>query len=670
MKRLFRGLDRRLGLAGRIGLLGALMIFLSLAVALAVVLRQVDADLRRQGAAVLEINMRLLRSLVAERAGGGPIGVADGRLLAGRAVLNGDDALVDTVRDVIGGRATIFLGDIRVATNIRTADGRRAVGTRLAPGPVHDAVLRDGRSFRGEADILGARYFTAYDPLVAADGKVVGVLFIGVLKSDFLAGIDTLLRLLVAVGALVAAAGAAVLVVAVRRTLRPLALLRGAMLALARGEAVVAVPGLGRADELGAMAAAVGEFRRQGAETQRLEGAVAAEQAARERQRAAMERYTQDFGQSVAGVLAGLGASSVALRQAADGMARAVAMTRAGSAATAAGATESARDLAAVAAAVEQLTASVAEVARRAAQGAGLAREAVARADATGRRIHGLNEAAGQIGSVVQLIADIAGRTNLLALNATIEAARAGDAGKGFAVVAAEVKQLATQTGRATARIADQIAAIRAATHEAAAAMGEVGQSITRIDQVAASIAAAVGQQGAASRDIAANVQTVTRQNAGAAVAMRALAATAETTSGSSLAVLAELDEIGHVAGSLLREVEDFLAAMRGKGDAQRWEQVPAGQVPVTLTPRGGAPASGRLVDISRGGASIVCGLAPRPGTELELELPGAAGAVAARVARGTADTLTVAFRQDTATLARVDRALAALRQGAAPRAA
>jgi methyl-accepting chemotaxis protein len=657
-----------LGLATRIGLLAAVMIFVSLGLTLTVVLRQVDGDMRRQGSALLEVNMRLLHSLIADKAAGRAISVADGRLLAGQALLNGDDALVDKVRDIVGGRATIFLGDTRVATNIQTADGHRAVGTKLARGPVYDAVLRDGRPFRGEADILGSRYFTAYDPLLSADGKVAGVLFIGVLKSDFLAIVDGLIRSVIAIGALVGVLGAAVSMAAVWRTLRPLALLRDAMLALARGETTVAVPGLQRQDEIGAMAAAVEEFRYQGVEKRRLEGVVAEEHAIRERQRAAMERYTQDFGYSVSGVLAALGASSVAMRQSTDGMAQAVEMTRSGSAATAAGAEESSRNLADVAAAIADLTASVGEITRQAAQGAELAREAVMRAETTGQRIQGLSEAAGQIGSVVKLIADIAGRTNLLALNATIEAARAGEAGKGFAVVASEVKQLATQTARATSQIAEQIAAIRSATQVATAAMREVGTSITRLDEVASSIAVAVEEQGAATRKIATNVQTVTRQNEGATGRMRELAQVAEDTSGSSRGVLSAVDNISHVASTLKGEVDDFLAAMRAqKADLRRWERVPGGQARVLLTPRGGARVEGHLADISRGGASIVCSLVLEAGAELKVEMAASGGAIAARVVRRASDSLSVAFRQDPETLAQVDQALAAVRDATEP---
>ena len=97
-----------------------------------------------------------------------------------------------------------------------------------------------------------------------------------------------------------------------------------------------------------------------------------------------------------------------------------------------------------------------------------------------------------EIGSVVQLINDIASQTNLLALNATSEAARAGDAGKGFAVVAAEVKNLSVQTENATSKISEQICNVQEQTGVAVSSIRGIEESIRTADEVVAAIAAAV----------------------------------------------------------------------------------------------------------------------------------------------------------------------------------
>ena len=97
-------------------------------------------------------------------------------------MINGANEYVDQVKEQFGGTATIFLGDVRVATNVRQADGSRAIGTRLAAGPAYDDALAKGKIYRGEAEIFGASYITLYEPiLVGAD--VVGILYVGVPKA-------------------------------------------------------------------------------------------------------------------------------------------------------------------------------------------------------------------------------------------------------------------------------------------------------------------------------------------------------------------------------------------------------------------------------------------------------------------------------------------------------
>jgi len=104
----------------------------------------------------------------------------DGQLLLGTTKLNGRNDMVDAVKDVTGAAATIFLGDIRIATNVTNPDGTRGIGTKLAAGVVHDTVLRDGRTYEGHATILGKPFLTVYEPIRNAQAATIGVLFVGV----------------------------------------------------------------------------------------------------------------------------------------------------------------------------------------------------------------------------------------------------------------------------------------------------------------------------------------------------------------------------------------------------------------------------------------------------------------------------------------------------------
>ncbi|MBC7963270.1 MAG: PAS domain-containing protein [Steroidobacteraceae bacterium] len=117
--------------------------------------------------------------------------VVDGKLLAGTYTVNGNFELPDKVQEIFGGTATIFMGDERVSTNVLTAAGKRAVGTKLV-GPAYDAIFKQGKPYRGETAILGIRYHTAYDPIRDRTGKIIGVLYVGAKTSVLLSSLSEL----------------------------------------------------------------------------------------------------------------------------------------------------------------------------------------------------------------------------------------------------------------------------------------------------------------------------------------------------------------------------------------------------------------------------------------------------------------------------------------------
>ena len=115
-------------------------------------------------------------------------------IIYGGDLLNRDYRLVDKIKSILyhgetyGGKdigtATIFQDDLRISTNVMTASGKRAIGTRVSE-VVHDEVLGRGRSWSDRAFVVNAWYITAYEPVRDIDGRIIGMLYVGLLEKKF-----------------------------------------------------------------------------------------------------------------------------------------------------------------------------------------------------------------------------------------------------------------------------------------------------------------------------------------------------------------------------------------------------------------------------------------------------------------------------------------------------
>jgi methyl-accepting chemotaxis protein len=366
-------------------------------------------------------------------------------------------------------------------------------------------------------------------------------------------------------GTFVILAGAALLAFLLGRGLsRPLAAITTVMNRLSRGDTDVTILGSERRDELGTMAVALDVFRRNMIEARTLREAQEAAKHQAELEKKALQREMADrFESDVKSVVGAVAQATKDMQRVAGEITTSVNGTSERAAAAAAASEQASASVGAVATATEELASSVTEIGRQVTFSSGVADEAVAKAAKTTEMVKSLAAAAEKIGDVLRLIGAIASQTNLLALNATIEAARAGDAGRGFAVVASEVKELASQTAKATEEIAGQVTAIQSATADCAVAIGGISDTIREISGVATTIASAVEEQGSATREIARSVQRVAMGTGEVSLNVAGASQAADQSRALADNVLVASGELSQHATALFASVDTFLAGLR-----------------------------------------------------------------------------------------------------------
>ncbi|MHC1711946.1 MAG: methyl-accepting chemotaxis protein [Solidesulfovibrio sp.] len=455
--------------------------------------------------------------------------------------LSSSNAFVDEIKAVLGTECTIFYGDTRVATTIER-NGKRAVGTKMDNPIVLETVLRKGSRFLDINKILGQDYNTAYWPMMGADGKIAGMLFIG---SDRAAIAKTERTILYS--ALTASLVVALIVMLVGFfTARGMTSPLRRVIDLARKVSHGDLDAQAEGRFSGEMADLKGTIEKMvaGLKTKIAEAEAMSHEANEEAQCAQTARAEAEKARGMAEI-----AKREGMLEAAENLGIVIESIIAASNQleeqvehVSSGSGHQRDRLREVVESFAQMTSTVLDVAKNASSAAQSADGTKVKASAGAKVVEesmrsidrvntvsmelktamsALGEQTQAIGRVMSVISDIADQTNLLALNAAIEAARAGDAGRGFAVVADEVRKLAEKTMTATKEVGQAIVSIQQS----------VAGNIGNVDKAAVAVAEATelaGKSGGVLREILTLAETSAREVAGIAAASEQQSAAVE----------------------------------------------------------------------------------------------------------------------------------------------
>ena len=372
--------------------------------------------------------------------------------------------LLDALKQEMGCEFTIFQGDERAYTTIQQ-NGQRAVGTRLS-ADIAKIVLEQGKSYVGQATILGEKHLCSYVPTYDASGQINGLIFAGISMSSAVRQIGLTVALSFLAGVVLISTGILIIGAYIKRTVsNPLSQLTALAQTLEQGDLGLnrdqtVITEMDSNDEIGILSKSfhntIGRLRNYIGEISDMLEAIAGGDLTAQ----ITQEYVGDFAAirtSLNDILQKLNTTVGQIVSSAEHVSGGAEQMSTASQALSQGSMEQTG-------AVEVLEETIHSVADSVKQTAESVRNARDQVGGMGSQLAEGNQrmqemitamgeitdSSNEIEKIIKTIEDIAFQTNILALNAAVEAARAGMAGKGFAVVADEVRNLAAKSAEAS----------------------------------------------------------------------------------------------------------------------------------------------------------------------------------------------------------------------------
>ena len=422
--------------------------------------------------------------------------ITSNQIYKGETLMNDNDAIVDFLGGMCEGHVTIFQNDTRVATTVKNDGGQRLTGTKASEKIISE-VLTAGNSFNGSAEVVGENYECAYSPIKDSNGKIIGMIFVGLpeksldhIQNDFIFSIVATISVIILILGFVSWR-------IIGKTLMPLTHAVKVMEEISAGNLRGENLSVETQDEIGTLTASINDMKI------KLCALINDVSGTAEKVAASSEELTANTSQ-------------------ASEMVHQVAQNASEMNAGAEKQTHTINDLQGIVdnmrATMHELHASareMGEVAKITQEKAADGKEKVDfsieqikniadQSHSSAQVVDNLGKRSKEIETIVDTISDIAAQTNLLALNAAIEAARAGEHGRGFAVVSDEVRKLAEQSATAAQNISELIQKILDDTNSAIESM-KLGTA--SVEEGSASVAAT----GEAFAAIETQVETLNR---------------------------------------------------------------------------------------------------------------------------------------------------------------